>query len=70
MRARTRRNEQSNPLLVDIEGIQSMCACGRTTAERIAKESKSKWKVGRRALYSVDKIQEYIDAQVEEQNND
>ena len=55
---------------VDIVELQSMLTCGRGTAERIAKESNAKFKVGRRALYSVDKIQEYIDAQVEEQNND
>lgn len=46
--------------LVDSKGLQAMLSCGMSTAVRIGTEAKAKVKIGRRVLWNVDKVQEYI----------
>ena len=49
-------------LTVDIEGLAAMLSCGQPTARKIAEEAEARINVGRRVLYSVRKIEEYLDA--------
>lgn len=48
-------------ICVNMETLTTMLDCGRPTAESIAKLSGAKFKIGKRALYNVEKIKNYID---------
>lgn len=50
----------SNRLAVDTRALQSMLCCGRETAVRIGLEANSRFQVGRRVLWNVEKVQEYL----------
>lgn len=50
-----------NPILVNIEGLQNMCQCGRPLAIKLAKDAGAVIKVGRSLRFNVKKLQEYID---------
>lgn len=45
---------------VTMPNLMIMLDCGRPTAERIADAAGAKFKVGKRALYNVDKVRKYI----------
>jgi len=48
-------------LAVDIKGLQGMLSCGANTAKDIATKAKAIVPIGgRRCLYSVEKIREYL----------
>lgn len=47
-------------ITTDIEGLSSMLTCGEATARKIAIDAGARLMVGRRTLYSVDKIRKYI----------
>ncbi|MDO4736186.1 MAG: hypothetical protein Q4B21_04120 [Bacteroidia bacterium] len=49
-------------MLIDLKGLMKMLSCGRVAAERVGKDSAAIVRVGRRKLYSVEKIRIYIDA--------
>ena len=57
-------NEQnlSDRLLVDLKGLITLCSCGRIAAEKIGEQSGSVVRVGRRKLYNLEKIREYINS--------
>jgi Holliday junction resolvasome RuvABC DNA-binding subunit len=57
-----KRNRQSTQSLItcDITTLQEITGLGRQNAERIAKAAGAKIKVGRRTLYSVQKVEEYM----------
>ena len=59
MRKRTDRNA-SDKIAVDINGLQDILSVGKNTAIRIGEESGAAIKIGRRKLYSVEKINEYM----------
>lgn len=48
-------------LAVDIEKLAAMLSCGQTTAKKIGEEAEAKIVVGRRVLYSVSKVQKYLE---------
>lgn len=48
-------------ICVNMETLTSILDCGRPTAEQIAIQSGAKIKIGKRALYNVEKIKNYID---------
>ena len=52
--------ETKAPLTVDIEGLSAMLSCGRATARKIGEQAEARICIGRRVLYSVDKVQQYI----------
>ncbi len=45
---------------VTMPDLMKMLDCGRPTAERIAEAAGAKFKIGKRALYNVDKVRKYI----------
>lgn len=58
---KTKRRESDQLLTVDIEGLCAMLSCGRVTARKIAEQANARIVIGRRVLFSVDKIRNYID---------
>lgn len=52
--------ETKAPLTVDIEGLSAMLSCGRATARKIGEQAEARICIGRRVLYSVDKVRQYI----------
>ena len=49
-------------LLVDLLGLMELCSCGRIAAEKIGKDSGAVIRVGRRKLYNLEKVKNYINA--------
>lgn len=61
MRATTKR-ESVKQITVDIDGLAAMLSCGKATARKIGEEACAKITIGRRVLYSVDKVKQYLEA--------
>ena len=61
MRQTTRR-EAARLLAVDIDGLAAMLSCGQATARKIGEDAGARILIGRRVLYSVDRVQRYLDA--------
>lgn len=57
----TKRTATVNNIAVDIRQLQEMLSCGRTAAERIARDSGAGFNIGRRRLYSVQRIRDYME---------
>jgi len=47
-------------ITTDIVGLMTLCGCGDTTARKIAKAAGATIKIGRRSLYSVEKVEKYL----------
>lgn len=58
---KTKDRGQGSPLTVDIEGLAALLSCGRATARKIGQESGARIVLGRRVLYSVEKVRRYIE---------
>ena len=58
--------QKVEPVATDFKGVQAMFSCGRTTAEKIAKESGAEFRVGRKRMYSISKLNEYKDRMTDE----
>lgn len=61
---RTKRGEIREPetmIAVDIEKLSAMLSCGHATARKIGEQAHAKITIGRRVLYSVEKIKKYVD---------
>lgn len=56
----TMRTENAEKILVDTKNLQAMLSCGRVTAERIAESAGASIKIGKRRLYNVKKIENYL----------
>ena len=56
--------ETSNKITVDINELQGMLSVGRNTALRIGKEANAVISIGKRKLYSVEKIRAYMEKQI------
>ena len=56
---------QMNFITVDIEQLSAMLCCGQATARRIGELAQARVQIGRRVLYSVDKVKQYINAMSE-----
>ena len=57
----TQKAETVFRLAVDIRTLMKMLCSGQVTAERVAEEAGATVKIGRRRLYNVHKVQEYLD---------
>ena len=57
-KTKIRKSEQ--PLTVDIEKLSAMLSCGHATAKKIGEQAGARIAVGRRVLYSVEKVQKYL----------
>ena len=61
----TTQRETNQKIAVDIEGLAAMLSCGTATAKRIAEMSEARIIIGRRVLYSVDKVKKYLEIMAE-----
>lgn len=57
---KTKYNNTENPITVTIDQLQKMLNCGYYTAKRIGEKAKARVYSGRRTLYNVEKIKEYL----------
>lgn len=57
----TNRTGQPQKLAVTLPELQTMLSCGKTAALQIAQDSGAGFNIGRRKLYSVERIQAYMD---------
>lgn len=57
---RTKDRFTEQPIAVDIDKLAAMLSCGHTTARKIGELSGAKINIGRRVLYSVEKVSEYV----------
>lgn len=56
----THANKEKESLTVDVSGLMEMLGTGRATAAKIGEAAGATMKVGRRRLYYVPKIREYL----------
>lgn len=56
----TKNRDTENKIAVDIEGLSAMLSCGNATAKRIGEDAHARITVGRRVLYSIRKVEEYL----------
>ena len=62
MRKQTENNiPVENRISVDITGLQQLLSCGAVSANKIAAEAGAVIYVGKRKLFNVRKIQNYLD---------
>ncbi|MDE7433267.1 MAG: hypothetical protein K2N34_15325 [Lachnospiraceae bacterium] len=54
------RQQPGKPLTVDINGLAGLLSCGHATARKIGEQAEARICIGRRVLYSVEKVQKYI----------
>ena len=55
-----------NNITVGIDQMQEMCGVGKNTAYKIGKEAGAIVHIGRRTLFNVKKVQDYMDRMTEE----
>lgn len=56
----TKNRDSDNKIAVDIEGLSAMLSCGNATAKKIGEDARARIVVGRRVLYSIHKVEEYL----------
>ena len=49
-------------IAVDIEKLSAILSCGCATARKIGEQAEARIFLGRRVLYSVNKVQKYLDS--------
>ena len=49
-------------IAVDIEKLSVILSCGCATARKIGEQAEARLFIGRRVLYSVNKVQKYLDS--------
>lgn len=52
----------ANKKTVDTAGLQAVLCCGRKTAVDIGTAAGARCKIGKRVLWNVNKVQQYIDS--------
>lgn len=57
---KTKNRMVEHPITVDIEGLSAMLSCGRATARKVGEQAGAKIVIGRRVLYLVEKVKEYL----------
>lgn len=62
---KTTPRDTTEPLTVDIEKLSAMLSCGHATARKIGEQAGARIVLGRRVLYSVEKVRRYIDCLAE-----
>ena len=56
----TKNRVTENRIAVDIEGLSAMLSCGNATAKKTGEDAHARITIGRRVLYSVHKVEEYL----------
>lgn len=59
---RTLKRDSEKVLTTDANGLAGMLKCGRATASKIGNEAGARIQIGRRVLYKVSKVEEYLNA--------
>ena len=57
---KTSLREAEEVITVDIEKLSAMLSCGRATARKIGEQAGAKICIGKRVLYSVERVRKYI----------
>ena len=57
---KTKIRATEQPITVNIERLAVMLSCGRATARKIGEQAGAKIVIGRRVLYSVEKVKKYL----------
>ena len=63
MRTKKPTSETINPVAVDIEGLQKLLSVGYRSALQTAAAAGAEFRIGKRRLFSVAKINAYIESQ-------
>lgn len=63
---RTSKNETFNPVLVDLNTLQNMLCIGKQSADKIGVAAGAVVRIGKRKVYNVKKIEQYVDSIAEE----
>ena len=61
MRKTTQFGTSPKSLTVDTPRLMELLQCGRATAVQIGNEAEAKITIGRRVLWNISKIREYLD---------
>lgn len=62
---KTKKRYIDNYITVDIDKLSAMLSCGHATAKKIAEQAQARIVIGRRVLYSVNKIEKYLQSLAE-----
>lgn len=57
---KTKYRNTEKPVTVDVEQLAAMLGCGKATARKIGEQAEARIAIGRRVLYSVDKVSRYV----------
>ena len=57
---KTKERPTSQPITVKIDKLSAMLSCGHATARKIGEQAGAKIVIGRRVLYSVEKVKNYL----------
>jgi hypothetical protein len=57
---KTKERPTSQPITVNIDKLSAMLSCGHATARKIGEQAGAKIVIGRRVLYSVEKVKNYL----------
>lgn len=57
---KTKERPTSQPIAVNIDKLYAMLSCGHATARKIGEQAGAKIVIGRRVLYSVEKVKNYL----------
>lgn len=52
--------EADEKITVDIDSLSAMLSCGHATARKIGEQAETRICIGKRVLYSVDRVKKYI----------
>lgn len=52
--------EVDEKITVDIDSLSAMLSCGHATARKIGEQAEARICIGKRVLYSVDRVKKYI----------
>lgn len=59
---KTKKFDTANKMYINITELQAMTSLGRTTATKLGKAAGAERRIGKRLLYSVERIKSYIEA--------
>ena len=62
---KTKIRETADYIAVDIERLATLLSCGKATARKLGELAEARIFIGRRVLYSVEKIRKYLDSTTE-----
>lgn len=64
---KTKTAETSNKVSVNAETLAKILDCGKPTAMKVGEAAGARIQIGKRVLYKVDKIEQYLDSLTEKE---